>query len=129
MGKVAVGATVVCAAALCAAAALVVKHRMKSLGRWARALAILKEMEEKCGAPTGKLKQIADAMTVEMHAGLASEGGSKLKMIISYVDNLPTGWVPHTYQGEKQNLFLVSFPILSDFLKFIFGYLVDYFGY
>ncbi|KAI3775091.1 hypothetical protein L1987_49659 [Smallanthus sonchifolius] len=30
-------------------------------------------------------------MTVEMHAGLASEGGSKLKMLISYVDNLPTG--------------------------------------
>ncbi|MFS7902192.1 putative hexokinase [Helianthus anomalus] len=34
---------------------------------------------------------IADAMTVEMHVGLASEGGSKLKMLISYVYNLPTG--------------------------------------
>ncbi|KAI3670504.1 hypothetical protein L1987_87840 [Smallanthus sonchifolius] len=32
---------------------------------------------------------VADAMTVEMHAGLASEGGSKLKMLITYVDNLP----------------------------------------
>ncbi|KAG9141128.1 hypothetical protein Leryth_001626 [Lithospermum erythrorhizon] len=30
-------------------------------------------------------------MTVEMHAGLASENGSKLKMLISYVDNLPNG--------------------------------------
>ncbi|KAG9151008.1 hypothetical protein Leryth_003122 [Lithospermum erythrorhizon] len=28
-----------------------------------------------------------------MHAGLASENGSKLKMLISYVDNLPTGSV------------------------------------
>ncbi|XVF49100.1 hypothetical protein PTKIN_Ptkin03bG0241400 [Pterospermum kingtungense] len=91
MGKVAVGAAVVCAAAVCAAAALVVRHRMKSSGRWARAVAILKELEEKCGTPNSKLKQVADAMTVEMHAGLASEGGSKLKMIISYVDNLPTG--------------------------------------
>ncbi|XP_022754971.1 hexokinase-1-like isoform X1 [Durio zibethinus] len=91
MGKVAVGAAVVGAAAVCAGAALLVRHRMKNSGKWARALAILKEFEEKCGSPISKLKQVADAMTVEMHAGLASEGGSKLKMIISYVDNLPTG--------------------------------------
>lgn len=52
---------------------------------------ILDEFEKKCDASNEKLKQIADAMTVEMHAGLASEGGSKLKMLISYVDNLPTG--------------------------------------
>uniref|UniRef100_A0A5B7AJP5 Phosphotransferase n=1 Tax=Davidia involucrata TaxID=16924 RepID=A0A5B7AJP5_DAVIN len=91
MGKVAVGAAVICAATVCAAAALIVRHRMRSSGRWARAMAILKEFEEKCGTPAAKLKQVADAMTVEMHAGLASEGGSKLKMLISYVDNLPTG--------------------------------------
>ncbi|KAE8677156.1 Hexokinase-1 [Hibiscus syriacus] len=91
MGKVAVGAAVVCAAAVCAAAALVVRHRMKSSGKWTLAQSILKDFEEKCGTPISKLKQVADAMTVEMHAGLASEGGSKLKMIISYVDNLPTG--------------------------------------
>ncbi|KAG8471809.1 hypothetical protein CXB51_036372 [Gossypium anomalum] len=91
MGKVAVGAAVGCAAAVCAAAALVVHHRMKSSGKWAQAQSILKDFEEKCGTPISRLKQVADAMTVEMHAGLASEGGSKLKMIISYVDNLPTG--------------------------------------
>ncbi|KAK3016469.1 hypothetical protein RJ639_007718 [Escallonia herrerae] len=91
MGKVAVGAAVVVAAAVCAAAALVVRHRMRSSGQSAKALAILRELEEKCGAPVGRLRQVADAMTVEMHAGLASEGGSKLKMLISYVDNLPTG--------------------------------------
>uniref|UniRef100_A0A1D1Y6R4 Phosphotransferase n=1 Tax=Anthurium amnicola TaxID=1678845 RepID=A0A1D1Y6R4_9ARAE len=91
MGKVAVGAAVVCAATACAVAALVVRHRMRSAGRWARAVAILRELEERCEAPAAKLRQVADAMTVEMHAGLASEGGSKLKMIISYVDNLPTG--------------------------------------
>ncbi|KAH7512938.1 hypothetical protein FEM48_Zijuj12G0143400 [Ziziphus jujuba var. spinosa] len=91
MGKLAVGAAVVCAAAVCAAAALVVRHRMKSSGKSTRAMAILREFEEKCRTPTSKLRQVADAMDVEMHAGLASEGGSKLKMIISYVDNLPTG--------------------------------------
>ncbi|KAL3528684.1 hypothetical protein ACH5RR_008006 [Cinchona calisaya] len=91
MGKVAVGAAVIGAAAVCAAAALIVRHRMRSSSRWARALAIVRELEEKCGTPETKLLQVADAMTVEMHAGLASEGGSKLKMLISYVDNLPTG--------------------------------------
>lgn len=91
MKKVAVGAAVVCAAAVCAAAALVVRQRMRSSSKWARAMAILKELDEKCETPLGKLRQVADAMTVEMHAGLASEGGSKLKMLISYVDNLPTG--------------------------------------
>lgn len=92
MGKVAVGAAVVCAATVCAAAVLVVRHRMKNSGRWVTATAILKDFEERCATPIGKLKQVADAMTVEMHAGLASEGGSKLKMLISYVDNLPTGY-------------------------------------
>ncbi|KAJ7951702.1 Phosphotransferase [Quillaja saponaria] len=91
MGKVVVGTAVICAATACAVAVLVVRHRMRKSGRWARAMAIVKEFEEKCGTPTGKLKQVADAMTVEMHAGLASEGGSKLKMLITFVDNLPTG--------------------------------------
>ncbi|KAF1874385.1 hypothetical protein Lal_00008593 [Lupinus albus] len=91
MGKVAVGAAVVTAAAVCAAAALVVRHRMKCSGKWARAMAIVKDLEEKCVTPIVKLRQVADAMDVEMHAGLASEGGSKLKMLISFVDNLPTG--------------------------------------
>ncbi|KAF7843405.1 hexokinase-1-like [Senna tora] len=91
MRKVVVGATVICAATACAAAVLLVRHRMKKSRRWARAMAILQELEEKCVTPAAKLKQVADAMTVEMHAGLASEGGSKLKMLITYVDNLPTG--------------------------------------
>ncbi|KAL5973010.1 hexokinase A [Asimina triloba] len=91
MRKVVVGASVVCAATACAVAVIVVRRRMRNSGRWARVTALLKEFEEKCATPIGKLRQVADAMTVEMHAGLASEGGSKLKMLISYVDNLPTG--------------------------------------
>ncbi|KAM3375029.1 hexokinase-2 [Capsicum galapagoense] len=91
MKKATVGAVVVGAATVVAVAALVARHRMKKSSKWTRARAILKEFEEKCATPDAKLKQVADAMTVEMHAGLASEGGSKLKMLISYVDNLPTG--------------------------------------
>ncbi|XP_047330395.1 hexokinase-1-like [Impatiens glandulifera] len=91
MGKAVVCAVVVSAAVVCAATVLVMRHRMRSTGRWTKALTILKDLEEKCKTPIGKLRQVADAMTVEMHAGLASEGGSKLQMLISYVDNLPTG--------------------------------------
>lgn len=91
MRKVVIGSAVICAATACAVAALIVKHRMKKSGRWARAELIVTEFEEKCATPIGKLRQVADAMTVEMHAGLASEGGSKLKMLISYVDSLPKG--------------------------------------
>ncbi|KHN05494.1 Hexokinase-3 [Glycine soja] len=36
-------------------------------------------------------------MAVEMHAGLASEGGSKLKMLLTYVHNLPNGTEKGTY--------------------------------
>jgi hypothetical protein len=32
-------------------------------------------------------------MVVEMHAGLASDGGSKLKMLLTFVDALPTGYI------------------------------------
>ncbi|KAI0491591.1 hypothetical protein KFK09_025851 [Dendrobium nobile] len=91
MRKVVIGSAVICAATACAVAALIVKHRMKKSGRWARAEAIVNDFEEKCATPIGKLRQVADAMMVEMHAGLASEGGSKLKMLISYVDSLPKG--------------------------------------
>lgn len=92
-----VGATVVCAAAVCAASVYVVRRRMKSAGKWGRVIEILKVFEEDCATPVGKLRQVADAMTVEMHAGLASEGGSKLKMLISYVDNLPSGYISSSY--------------------------------
>ncbi|KAI7739947.1 hypothetical protein M8C21_029349 [Ambrosia artemisiifolia] len=63
---------------------------MKSI-RWCKVVEIYNEFEEKCATSNDKLKHIAEAMTEEMHAGLASEGGSKLKMLVSYVDNLPTG--------------------------------------
>ncbi|KAI3941377.1 hypothetical protein MKW98_001418 [Papaver atlanticum] len=75
------------------AAALFETHKTKSSGRWNKAMSIFKEFEENCATPIGKLRQVADAMTAEMHAGLAASegGGSQLKMLNSYVDNLPTG--------------------------------------
>lgn len=54
---------------------------------------ILEEFEEGCATPVEKLRQVVDAMAVEMHAGLASEGGSKLKMLLTFVQNLPNGYI------------------------------------
>lgn len=46
---------------------------------------------EECAMPAARLDGVAAAMAGEMAAGLAEEGGSKIKMIVSYVDNLPNG--------------------------------------
>ncbi|GER43188.1 hexokinase, partial [Striga asiatica] len=47
--------------------------------------------DEGCATPVWRLRQVVDAMAVEMHAGFASEGGSKLKMLLTYICDLPTG--------------------------------------
>lgn len=84
-------AVVAGAAAAVALAVVFVRWRMRKGRRWARARGILRELEERCSTPTGRLAAVAEAMVEEMHAGLEQDGGSKLKMLISYVDNLPTG--------------------------------------
>ncbi|KMZ65387.1 Hexokinase [Zostera marina] len=93
MGKLPMKAAtvLVVGAAACAVAVVVIRHRMKITNRCTSAMGILRDFKDKSDTPISKLRQVADAMTVEMHAGLASEGASKLKMIISYVNNLPTG--------------------------------------
>lgn len=91
MGKVVLGVAVGVALAACTVAALVVGRRVRSRRKWKRVVGVLKELEESCETTVGRLKQVVDAMAVEMHAGLASEGGSKLKMLLTFVDNLPSG--------------------------------------
>lgn len=91
MGRVVVGVAVGVAVAACAVAAVVVGRRVKSKRKWRRVVGVLRELEENCETTVGRLKQVVDAMAVEMHAGLASEGGSKLKMLLTFVDNLPNG--------------------------------------
>ncbi|KAJ0531347.1 putative hexokinase [Helianthus annuus] len=67
------------------------RQRARRSQRWLKVAKIYNEFEEECATSNEKLKQIADAMTMEMHAGLASEDDSKLKMLVSYVENLPNG--------------------------------------
>ncbi|KAK9128874.1 hypothetical protein Syun_017671 [Stephania yunnanensis] len=92
MGRAAVAAGVAAAAAAaCAVAAVMVSRRVKSRKKWNRIVGVLRELEEGCGTEIGRLRQVVDAMAVEMHAGLASEGGSKLKMLLTYIHTLPDG--------------------------------------
>ncbi|KAK9705910.1 hypothetical protein RND81_07G091400 [Saponaria officinalis] len=89
--KAVVVATVVGAAAVGGAAAYVVRQRKNKSKKWGKAMDIVKELEEKCRTPLTKLRQVADAMVDEMNGGLGCEGGSMLKMLITFVDNLPSG--------------------------------------
>ncbi|CAA0833491.1 Hexokinase-3 [Striga hermonthica] len=91
MGKVGAALAAGCAAAACVVAAVMVGRRVRRRRGWKRVLRVLEELEEGCATPVGRLRQVVDAMAVEMHAGLASEGGSKLKMLLTYIYNLPTG--------------------------------------
>ncbi|KAL9268704.1 Hexokinase-1-like protein [Drosera capensis] len=88
---VVVTAAAIGAATSLAVAAFVIRRRTRNNTKWARAMEILNDFGEKCWTPIWRLRQVADAMVMEMHAGLASENGSKMKMLISYVDNLPSG--------------------------------------
>ncbi|CAJ1927110.1 unnamed protein product [Sphenostylis stenocarpa] len=97
MGRVVVGVAVTVAVATCAVAALVVGRRVRSRRKWKRVANVVRELEEGCDTRVGRLRQVVDAMAVEMHAGLASEGGSKLKMLLTFVDKLPNGTERGTY--------------------------------
>ncbi|CAH9054790.1 unnamed protein product [Cuscuta europaea] len=52
---------------------------------------ILTKLEQECATPLPVLRRVANSMAADVRAGLAVDGGSDLKMILSYVDTLPTG--------------------------------------
>lgn len=60
----------------------------------AAAETLLSEFREASATPLPLLRQVAEAMVEEMTMGLRSEGGSdQLKMLPTFVENLPTGCV------------------------------------
>ncbi|XP_048562093.1 hexokinase-8-like isoform X1 [Triticum urartu] len=52
---------------------------------------VVADLREKSATPPSLLRDVAAAMADEMCAGLEMEGGSRVKMLLSYVDKLPTG--------------------------------------
>lgn len=59
---------------------------------------MLTKLKHECATPLPLLQQVADTMSAEMRAGLASDvgPGPGLPMIPTYVDTLPTGYVSMT---------------------------------
>ncbi|MCL7036034.1 hypothetical protein MKW94_010918 [Papaver nudicaule] len=52
---------------------------------------ILTNLQHNCATPLPLLRHVADSIADDMRAGMAVDGGSSLKMILTYVDSLPTG--------------------------------------
>ncbi|KAL8129937.1 hypothetical protein V2J09_019092 [Rumex salicifolius] len=52
---------------------------------------IVRELEDKCATPIERLRKIADAMVDDITNGLEGDDISHMKMLITFVDNLPTG--------------------------------------
>ncbi|KAL5220634.1 hypothetical protein ABZP36_025347 [Zizania latifolia] len=60
---------------------------------------VVADLREKCATPESLLRDVASAMAGEMSAGLEEEGRSKVKMLLSYVDKLPTGREEGSFYG------------------------------
>jgi hexokinase len=100
MGKAAAaGTAVVVCAAVGMAVVLSSRRRRReeeilaagAADRKRKIAAVIEEVERSLATPTALLRSIADAMVVEMELGLRGDLHACLKMLISYVDNLPTG--------------------------------------
>ncbi|KAG9444755.1 hypothetical protein H6P81_016095 [Aristolochia fimbriata] len=99
MGKLAFGVAVGWAVVSCTIAGILVNRAVRRRREWFRVLGVLKEFEQGCATSITKLRKVVDAMTTEMYAGLATEGGSKLRMLLTFVENLPTGNEKGIYYG------------------------------
>lgn len=65
---------------------------------------ILTKLKSDCATPLPVLRHVAEAMAEDMRAGLVVDGGSDLKMILSYVDALPTGYAILGTSDDKPSL-------------------------
>ena len=92
MGKVAFGLACGVAVAWCAVATVLVGRGIRRRMKWWRLVRVVKDFEHGCEATVWTLRQVASAMTVEMRAGLATHSGSKLEMLVTFVDKLPNGY-------------------------------------
>lgn len=100
MGKAAaVGAAVVVCAAVGTAVVIGRRRRRRDAElvgapeaeRKRKVAAVIEEVERTLSTPTALLRSIADALVAEMERGLRGDIHAQLKMLISYVDNLPSG--------------------------------------
>ncbi|KAL5203504.1 hypothetical protein ABZP36_014456 [Zizania latifolia] len=100
MGKAAaVGTAVVVGAAVGVAVVLARRRRRReaellegaAAERKRKVGAVIEDVERTLSTPTALLRGISDAMVTEMERGLRGDIHAAVKMLITYVDNLPTG--------------------------------------
>jgi hexokinase len=86
-------ATLACVAVLAMASVLLgwQKGRGGGGGGGGRVQALIYEFQHRCALPLHLLRKISEAMTLEMTAGLATEGGSRMPMLPTFVEKMPTG--------------------------------------
>jgi hexokinase len=86
-------ATLACVAVLAMASVLLgwQKGRGGGGGERGRVQALIYEFQHRCALPLHLLRKISEAMTLEMTAGLTTEGGSRMPMLPTFVEKMPTG--------------------------------------
>ncbi|KAJ0025185.1 hypothetical protein Pint_09384 [Pistacia integerrima] len=82
---------------------------------------ILTKLQKECATPLPLLRLVADSMAADMRAGLAVDGGSDLKMILSYVDSLPTGVLRVQLGGKEERVEATEFEQVSIPQELMFG--------
>lgn len=70
---------------------------------------ILINLQRDCATPLPVLRHVADAMASDMRSGLAVDGATDLNMILTYVHNLPTGYVMPRFLLSFFFYFLILF--------------------
>lgn len=60
---------------------------------------MVKKIEEEFWISVELLKQLADDMVLMMRKGLEDADSSSIKMLVSYVDSLPSGYVSSLFYG------------------------------
>jgi hexokinase len=85
-------ATLACVAVLAMASVLLGWQKGRGGGGGGgRVQALIYEFQHRCALPLHLLRKISEAMTLEMTAGLATEGGSRMPMLPTFVEKMPTG--------------------------------------
>lgn len=84
-------ATLACVAVLAMASVLLGWQKGRGGGGGGRVQALIYEFQHRCALPLHLLRKISEAMTLEMTAGLTTEGGSSMAMLPTFVEKMPTG--------------------------------------
>lgn len=81
---------------------------------------LLTKLHNDSATPLPLLRHVAESMASDMRTGLAVDGGSDLKMILSYVDSLPSGYFLSSSSTCTSEIKIVAYlpTTLTVYIKF-----------